>query len=165
MFVNLLPTMYKFSKTNILLKIIKNIIMYYNILLYCIVLYILGSTTRWYPMSPHFLSRWVSRLLGLALVSWLPPVLVSIAFPLRLPLSNFGRYCLSKFHFFSISPYITCLYTCMRVWLNACMYIVHVCRPMHCNNYTVIPYSYIRIRFPSNLRIVLQIIYSYSAGY
>ena len=29
-----------------------------------------GLSARRCPMSPHFLTRWVSRLLGLALVSW-----------------------------------------------------------------------------------------------
>ena len=32
--------------------------------------YILGPTARWCPMSNHFLTRWVPRLLVLALVSW-----------------------------------------------------------------------------------------------
>src|SRR6218665_283973 len=36
-----------------------------------IVLYILRPTARWCPMSPNFLTRQVSRLLGLAQVSWL----------------------------------------------------------------------------------------------
>ena len=44
------------------------------------ILYILGPTARWCPMSPHFLTRSVSRLMGLAQVPGLPPVLVSIAF-------------------------------------------------------------------------------------
>src|SRR6218665_697910 len=38
---------------------------------HCCLLYILGPTTRWWPMSPHFLTRGVSRLLQLALVSWI----------------------------------------------------------------------------------------------
>jgi len=29
-----------------------------------------GLSARWCPISPHFLTRWVSRLLGLAVVSW-----------------------------------------------------------------------------------------------
>jgi len=47
-------------------------------------LYILGPTARWCPMPPHFFTRWVSMLLGLAQVSChgLQLVLVSIAFPL-----------------------------------------------------------------------------------
>ena len=36
----------------------------------CILLDILGPTARWCPMSPHFLTRWVSRVLGLTLLSW-----------------------------------------------------------------------------------------------
>ena len=46
----------------------------------CIVLYILGPTACWCPLSPHFLTGWVSRLLGLAQVSWATTRVVSIAF-------------------------------------------------------------------------------------
>jgi len=50
---------------------------------------LLSYTARWCPKPLHFLTRWVSRLLGLALVSWatatVRQVLVSIAFSLRLP--------------------------------------------------------------------------------
>src|SRR6218665_993297 len=45
-------------------------------------MYILGPTARRFPLSPHFLSRWVSRLIRFP---GLQPVLVSIAFPIRLP--------------------------------------------------------------------------------
>ena len=46
--------------------------------LYCI---FLEPTSRWCPRSSHFLTIWVSRLLGRAQVSWATvPVLVSIAF-------------------------------------------------------------------------------------
>src|SRR6218665_4044969 len=38
--------------------------------LYCIVLYILGPIACWCPMSPHFLTKLVSRSLGMAFVSW-----------------------------------------------------------------------------------------------
>src|SRR6218665_2241562 len=38
--------------------------------LYIFVLYILETTARWCPMSPHFLIRLISRLLGLVPVSW-----------------------------------------------------------------------------------------------
>ena len=34
------------------------------------ILNILGPTASWCPMSPFFLTRWVSRLFELALVSW-----------------------------------------------------------------------------------------------
>jgi len=44
------------------------------------VLYILGPIACWCPMSPHFLTRWVPRLLGLAQVSWATTRVVSIAF-------------------------------------------------------------------------------------
>jgi len=56
--------------------------MRYSILLF----YILGPTARWSPMSPHFLTRWVSRLFGLAQVSWASArVGVHRLFPFRLP--------------------------------------------------------------------------------
>ena len=47
---------------------------------------ILGPTDRWCPMSPHFLTRWVSKLMGLAQVSWATArVGVHRLFPFRLP--------------------------------------------------------------------------------
>src|SRR6218665_2058067 len=53
--------------------------------------YILGPTTRWCPMSNHFLTTRVFKLLGLAPVSWaIPQVLVSIAvYPFALHISVF----------------------------------------------------------------------------
>jgi len=64
---------------------------------------ILGPTACWCKMSPHFLIRWVSRLLGLAQVSWATapvgvhhrflfclPYLGVIPFSLHMPL-NFIR--------------------------------------------------------------------------
>ena len=50
------------------------------------VLYILGPIACWCPMSPHFLTRWVPRLFGLAQVSWATArVGVHRLFPVRLP--------------------------------------------------------------------------------
>ena len=43
-------------------------VMQFN-LLYCIIIKF-GPTARWRPMFPHFLTRWVWRLFGLALESW-----------------------------------------------------------------------------------------------
>src|SRR6218665_3017564 len=40
----------------------------------------IGPTARWCPMSPHFLTRRISRLLDWLRYPGLPPVLVSIAF-------------------------------------------------------------------------------------
>jgi len=50
------------------------------------VLYILGSTACWCPTSLHFFTRCLSRLLGLALISWaFARVGAHRLFPLRLP--------------------------------------------------------------------------------
>ena len=54
-----------------------------SIVLYSI---ILGPTAQWCPMSPHFLTRWVSRLLGLAQVSWATAHVVALS-PFTLPIS------------------------------------------------------------------------------
>ena len=44
-----------------------------------------GLSARRCPMSPHFLTRWVSRLLGLALVSWAFACVAVHASPFPLP--------------------------------------------------------------------------------
>ena len=47
-----------------------------------------GLNVRRCPMSPHFLTRWVSRLLGLALVSW---AFARVFCPSPFPLPSISR--------------------------------------------------------------------------
>ena len=48
-----------------------------------------GLSARWCPMSPHFLTKWVSRLMGWLWCPGLLPLLVSIAFPVAFHISVF----------------------------------------------------------------------------
>ena len=66
-----------------------------------------GLSARWCPMSPHFLTRWVSRLLGWLWYPGLLPVLVSIAFPFAFHVSGFLH---SLFFFFlGNRPMLQCI--------------------------------------------------------
>ena len=66
-----------------------------------------GLSARWCPMFPHFLTSWVSRLFGLALVSWATTRVGVHRLSLRLPYSVFFHSLFFTCHWI---PFVFLLY-------------------------------------------------------
>ena len=108
-----------------------------------------GHTARWCPMSRHFLTRWILKVLGLALISWCPMLLCKY---LR-------SYAIIYMHtFMNIIHSIHVWHFVYMYVLYICIYKIHIHIYMHAYMYATEPLYY-RIEF--YIDTVFQYIYIY----